>query len=142
MKILKNLVWILPSSLLIGVCLSILDGGTWWIGFVAYSILLILGFLGLSLLWQSAGSPRSLVIMVLLALFLRFGVGVFFSWALPIYGNDSEVHNAGYIFRDALTYDSQSWELASSADPLWKVFDNEYGIEEQYGGLTLTLGFL
>ena len=142
MKILKNLVWILPSSLLIGVCLSILDGGTWWIGFVAYSILLILGFLGLSLLWQSAGSPRSLVIMLLLALVLRFGLGVFFSWALPVYGNDSEVHNAGYIFRDALTYDSQSWELASSADPLWKVFDNEYGIEEQYGGLTLTLGFL
>jgi hypothetical protein len=142
MKTLKNLIWILPSSLALGAVLSLLDGGTWWIGFLAYALLLTLGLMALAAIWQSAGSSRSLILMLLLAFFLRFGVGLFFSWALPIYGNDSEVHNAGFIFRDALTYDTQSWDLASSGDPLWKSFDRSYGIEEQYGGLTFLLSLV
>ncbi len=142
MKLLKNLVWILPVSLVLGLVLSLLDGGTWWIGCLAYGLLLTLGLLALSTFWQGVDSSRTLILMLLLALFLRFGVGLFFSWALPIYGNDSEVHNAGYIFRDASTYDAQSWDLAASSDPLWKAFDKSYGIEEQYGGLTFSLSLV
>jgi hypothetical protein len=58
---------------------------------------------------------------------------------LPVYGNDNEVHQGGYIYRDAFTYDTQAWKLAASGDPLWKAFDRSYGIEEQYGGLTFAL---
>lgn len=142
MKIIKNLTWIFPTSLILALVLSLIDGGTWWIGFLAYSLLLVLGLLALAAIWQTAGASRGLILMLLLAFFLRFGLGLFFSWVLPVYGNDSEVHNAGYIFRDALTYDNQSWELAVSGDPLWKAFDRSYGIEEQYGGLTFLLSSL
>ncbi len=142
MKLIKNLFWIIPVSLVLGAVLSLLDGGTWWIGFLSYSLFLILGLSVLSLFRHSASSPRSLVVMLILALFLRLSVGIFFSWALPLHGNDTPVHNAGYIFRDAYTYDNQSWELAASGDPLWSVFNRLYGIEEQYGGLTVTLSFI
>ena len=148
MKILlRDLRWILPASLGLGLALSLLGPGTWWIGWLAYALVLTLGLLALTVLWRracaeqgrSTGAPRTLLLLLLLALFLRLGTGLFFSYVLPIYGNDTEVHHAGYIFRDAFTYDAQAWDLASSGDPLWKAFDRSYGIEEQYGGLTLTL---
>ena len=139
MKSLRDLLWILPFSLVLGLVLSLLGPGTWWIGWLAYSFLFILGLLALSALWRSAGSPRALGWMLVVSLALRLGVGIFFSYVLPIYGYDTEVHRAGYIYRDASTYDTQAWELASSSDPLWKAFDHSYGIEEQYGGLTFTL---
>ena len=45
-----------------------------------------------------------------------------------------------FIYRDAFTYDKQAWRLVHSGLPLWKAFDRSSGIEEQYGGLTFTLG--
>jgi hypothetical protein len=142
MKSLRDLLWILPSSFVLGLALSLLSPGTWWIGWLAYSILFILGLLALSALWRSAGSPRALGWMLILSLVLRIGTGIFFSYALPVYGNDNEVHHGGYIYRDAFTYDTQAWSLAASGEPLWKAFDRSYGIEEQYGGLTLTLSLV
>jgi len=139
-NILRDLRWILPASLSLGLTLSLLGPGTWWIGWLAFTLVLTLGLLALTALWRSAGAPRILILMLFLALFLRLGVGITFSYILPPYGNDTIVHNSGYIFRDAFTYDKDAWELASSGDPLWKAFDRSYGIEDQYGGLTLTLG--
>ncbi len=138
-KLLRDLRWIMLAGLGLGLALSLPGPGTWWIGWLAYAFVLTLGLLALTALWRSAGASRTLLLLLLLALFLRLGTGLFFSYVLPIYGNDTEVHHAGYIFRDAFTYDSQAWDLASSGDPLWKAFDRSYGIEEQYGGLTLTL---
>ena len=142
MKKLNSLTWILPVSLGLGSLLSLLDGGVWWIGWLAYTLLLALVLLALTSLWRASGSHRGLLVILLLAFFLRVGSGVFFSRVLPPYGNDSETHNAGYIFRDASTYDRQAWELAASGDSLWKTFDRSYGIEEQYGGLTLLVSAL
>jgi hypothetical protein len=142
MKSLRDLFWIFPSSLVLGLVLSLLGPGTWWIGWLAYSILLILGLLALSALWRSAGSPHALGWMLILSLVLRLGTGIFFSYVLPVYGNDNEVHHGGYIYRDAFTYDTQAWGLAASGDPLWKAFDRSSGIEEQYGGLTFTLSLV
>jgi hypothetical protein len=132
---LRDLRWILPVSLSLGLALSLLGPGTWWIGWLAYAFVLTLGLLALSALWRSAGAPRTLMLMLLLALFLRLGLGMTFSYILPPYGNDTVVHNSGYIFRDAFTYDSEAWGLASSDDPLWRAFDKSYGSEDQYGGL-------
>ena len=140
--LLHDLRWILPASLGLGLTLSLLGPGTWWIGWLAYGFLLTLGLLALTSLWRSAGAPRTLLLMLLLALFLRLGSSITFSYILPPYGNDTIVHNSGYIYRDAYTYDSEAWELAASGDPLWKAFDRSYGIEEQYGGLTLTLSLV
>ena len=133
--LLRDLRWILPASLGLGLTLSLLGPGTWWIGWLAYAFVLTLGLLALTVLWRSAGAPRTLMLMLLLALFLRLGLGMTFSYILPPYGNDTQVQNSGYIFRDAFTYDSEAWELASSGDPLWKAFDKSYGSEDQYGGL-------
>jgi len=134
-NLLRDLRWILPASLGLGLALSLLGPGTWWIGWLAYTFVLTLGLLALIALWRSAGAPRTLMLMLLLALFLRLGLGMTFSYILPPYGNDTEVHNSGYIFRDAYTYDSEAWGLASSDDPLWRAFDKSYGSEDQYGGL-------
>ncbi len=142
MKSLRDLIWILPSSLVLGLVLSIYSPGTWWIGWLAYSGLFIPGLLALSALWRSADSPPALGWILILSLVLRLAAGIFFSLVLPVSGNDNEVHQAGYIYRDAFTYDTQAWELADSGDPLWKAFDRSSGIEEQYGGLTLTLSLV
>jgi len=133
--ILLDLRWILPVSLSLGLALSLLGPGTWWIGWLAFALVLTLGLLSLTALWRSAGAPRTLMVMLVLALFLRLGLGMTFSYILPPFGNDTQVHNSGYIFRDAYTYDSEAWGLASSGDPLWRAFDKSYGSEDQYGGL-------
>ena len=56
MKSLRDLLWILPSSLVLGLVLSLLGLGIWWIGWLAYFIIFSLGLLALSALWRSAGS--------------------------------------------------------------------------------------
>lgn len=138
-NVFHDLLWILPVSLILGLILSLLDHGRWWIGLLAYGLILALGLLALAALWRSSGSSRTLILLLLLTVFLRLGTGIFFSYVLPVYGYDSKVHAVGSIYRDASTYDRQAWELAASGDPLWKAFDRSSGIEEQYGGLTLTL---
>jgi hypothetical protein len=142
MKLLRKLAWILPVSLAAGLALALFDSGTWWIGMLAYGLLFSLGLLALSALWETNGNSKGVVVMLLLALVLRLGTGLFFSWALPAYGNDTPVQNAGYIFRDASAYDQQSWDLASSGEPLWRAFDRSYGIDDQYGGLTFFLSLV
>jgi hypothetical protein len=133
--LLRDLRWILPVSLGLGLILSILGPGIWWLGWLAYSFVCMLGLSALISLWRSAGSPPTLMLILTLALFLRLGLGITFSYILPPYGNDTEVQHAGYIFRDAFTYDSEAWDLASSGEPLWRAFDRSYASEDQYGGL-------
>ncbi len=132
---LRDLIWILPVSLGAGLALALFGQGTWWIGWLAYILVLGSGLLALAGIWRSSGAPRTLMVMLLLALFIRLGLGVAFSYILPAYGNDTLVNRSGYVFRDAYTYDNEAWELASSGDPLWKAFDRSYGTEDQYGGL-------
>ncbi len=134
MKKLRDLFWILLSSLALGLILSLLDGGTWWIGLLSYSALLTLGLLAVTGLWRNVGAPRTLILVLLLALVLRLALGVAFSFILPPYGNDNEMQNAGYIFRDSYQRDNQAWELAASDTPLWQAFDKSYSTD-QYGGL-------
>lgn len=127
--------WIVPVSLGLGLAMSLLGPGTWWIGWLAYAFVFLFGLLAITALWRSAGAPRTLLLMLLLALFLRLGLGIFFSTVLPVYGNDTPVYQAGFAVRDASTYDAQAWKLASSNEPLWRAFDRSYGADDQYGGL-------
>ena len=71
---LRDLRWILPTSLGLGALLSALDGGTWWIGWLSYSFLLLLGLSILTSLWRWSGAGRTLGLMLLLALLLRLGL--------------------------------------------------------------------
>jgi hypothetical protein len=141
MRFFRHLFGILPLSLGLGLVLSFLDGGILWIGLLAYASLLTLGLLALTALWRSAGASRLLILMLLLALFLRLGLGVAFSFILPTYGNDNEMQNAGYIFRDSYQRDNQAWALADSETPLWQAFDKSYS-SDQYGGLLFVSGVI
>jgi 4-amino-4-deoxy-L-arabinose transferase-like glycosyltransferase len=138
-NLLRDMRWILPASLGLGLALSLLGPGIWWIGWLAYAVLLTLGLLALSALWRSAGAPRTLLLMLVLAVILRLGLGIAFSYILPVYGNDTPINQAGYAVRDAFSYDTEAWKLASSGDPLWRAFDRAYKADnqydDQYGGL-------
>jgi hypothetical protein len=149
MKSLRDLLWILPCSLVFGLVLSLLSPGTWWIGWLAYAVLLALGLWALAVLWRSVEAnteqdrslQRTLGLMLLLAVVLRMGLGMAFSAILPSQGNPTEVQKAGYIFPDAYNRDVQSWELASSSYPLWRAFDKSYSTD-QYGGLLFVSSLL
>ena len=101
---------------------------------LAYSVLLIISFFGLVSAWHWAGGGKVLAWMVILAFVLRLGVGVATTMLLPEYGFDTEQQNAGYLFYDAHQRDLQAWELASSKQPLWVSFRDEFATD-QYGGL-------
>jgi hypothetical protein len=147
-QLIRDLRWIFPSSLGFGLVLSILDGhGYWWSGWLVFSFILLAGLIILSVAWRwaSAGQAknnfRTLGLILLVALILRIGAGVAFSYILPAYGNGGNVEKAGYIFRDAFARDGQAWNLAASSAPIWKAFDKSY-ITDQYGGLLALSAFL
>ncbi len=149
MKLLRDFLWILPVSLVLGLILSLLGFGTWWIGCLGYTVLLVLGLWALVILWRTVVAStekdkklqRVVGLMLFLAVVLRLGLGIAFSNILPTYGNPNNVQRKGYIFPDAYTRDNQAWELASSSDPLWRAFDKSFSTD-QYGGLLFVSSLL
>lgn len=132
---LRDLCWILPASLAAGALLTLPDpGGEWWIGWLAFAAVLLLGLSALSAVWRAAGAPRTLGWILLTALLLRLALGVTFRLLLPSAGYDTETQNAGYLFFDAFRRDTQAWTLARADQPLWRAFDKSYATD-QYGGL-------
>jgi hypothetical protein len=133
--------WILPASLTLGGLLVLPSPGeTWWIGWLAFSLVLFLGLTALSALWRWAGASRTLAWALAVALVLRLALGITFSFILPEAGNDSEPWNAGYFFLDPFRRDTQAWDLAGSDQPLWRAFDKSYSTD-QYGGLLALSAF-
>jgi len=131
---LGDLVRNLAVSLGVGLLLSLLDGGTFWIGWLVYTAVLLVGLQIVTALWRSSGGSKKLGLILLLTVFLRLGLGLVFSYLLPRFGYDNGVHNAGYVYRDAFTRDTRAWELAGSSDSLWSAFDRSTSID-QYGGM-------
>lgn len=134
-QLLRDLRWILPSSLTAGALLVLPDpGGEGWIGWLAFSLIFLLGLAALAAVWRAAGASRTLGGILLAALVLRLALGVTFRLLLPSAGYDTETQNAGYLFFDAFRRDTQAWALARSDQPLWRAFDKSYATD-QYGGL-------
>jgi len=132
--LIHDLRWTLPTSLGLGALLSVIAKGTWWIGWLAFSLLILLGSCALVALWRWAGAGRTLGLMLLLAVLLRLGLGVSLTFLLPAYGTGSRLQTYGYVLADAYVQDSTAWLLAKSPDPLWKAFEKSYNAD-QYGGL-------
>ena len=129
------ILFILPASLLLGGLLALASpGGTWWIGWLAFTLVIFLGLAALAALWRWTGSSRTLAWILAIALLLRLGLGVAFSLLLPAAGTDSQPWNAGYFFLDPFRRDVQAWDLAVSDEPLWHALDKSYATD-QYGGL-------
>lgn len=130
----RDLLWILPVSLAAASTLSLLDGGSWWLGLLAYGLLLLCGLWILVRVIRSGGGMRWLFVVVLVSVFLRLALGVSLSLLLPTQGYDTGVYRGGYLFFDASRRDNEAWDLAASDQPLAKAFDQSYG-SDQYGGL-------
>ena len=102
--------------------------------FFATGCLLTLSSFLLLSAWRWAGAGRRLAWMMALAFFLRLGIGLFLSVAIPAYGFNTETQNNGYVFFDAYRRDDQAWDLATSSKPLLESFGQEF-YTDQYGGL-------
>lgn len=130
----KDLLYIIPASLVLGAGLASMEPGSRWIGFTSFSLLFLLSFSLLKFFSSWSNGGRALAWIVALAFFLRFGVGVGLHVSLPIYGHEDEDDRAGYVFTDAHRRDNQAWKLAASDYPVIDAFSKQYG-SDQYGGL-------
>lgn len=136
-RILKDLLLAIISGLASAALLAWTQPGRWFPGWLACSAVLVPGIYLLIVLWRWAGAGKRLAWLLVLALLLRVGVGVWLAWILPVAGSGSENQLAGYVFYDSYHRDSQAWVLADSQDPLWLAFSKSYSMD-QYGGLLWT----
>lgn len=137
----KDLLWSIPASLLFGAGLASIQEGKWWIGWLGFSALLIVGLSALIAATRWAGhaeqgrsAGRSMAWIVALAFLLRFAGGVATYLILPVGGHEDKDDKAGFVFTDAHRRDAQAWELASSEHPILDAFQRNYAYD-QYGGL-------
>jgi hypothetical protein len=130
-------VWLgfsLAASAILAVVVTLLSPGAFGAGWLSAFILLFAASLLLILVWNWGGRDRALAWMMLFAFLLRLATGIGLSLALPVWGYDEPGQRAGYVFKDAYSRDTQSWELASSGKPVWASFKEEFATD-QYGGL-------
>src|SRR6266536_97496 len=130
----KDLLYIIPASLLLGASLAFVQDGNWLIGFLSFSFLFLLSFVLLIISFRWADGGRTLALIIALTFFLRLAVGMILHFALPIYGHTDVDDRAGYVFTDAHRRDDQAWQLAVSEYPVIDAFSENYG-SDQYGGL-------
>jgi hypothetical protein len=121
-------------SLLLGGILSAIQPGTFWIGWLVFSLLFLLSSYIFSYIYYWTNSKRSIITLLVLAFLLRLALGVVLYLGLPEGGNPNEQHNAGYIFLDSYRRDTQAWELAKSDAPILSAFNKNFH-SDQYGGL-------
>lgn len=134
-KMLLNLLFFLVGGAAVSFLLSAAAEGRVSIqGWLGGTILLVLAVAGLWLGWRVSGSPPSLLIAAAIAFLIRLVAGIALSIALPVWGHESEVSQAGYLFFDAYTRDRQAWQLAQSGASLFSAFSNEFS-GDQYGGM-------
>lgn len=130
-------IWLPMLAVFAGAGISSLSPGNFWMGWFSAGVLLFVCVFFLQVAWRWAGSEKMVAWMLVLAFILRLGLGVGLSQALPVFGYDEEVPNAGYIFYDAYHRDRQAWQLAQSGESLRAAFGETYSMD-QYGGLMAT----
>jgi len=124
----------IPVSLCLGALLSFLQPGSFWIGWLSFSFILLLSFYLFTLLHRWAGNGRTLAWMIVLAFAFRLIIGVGVYLALPIDGYNEVDDKAGFLFTDAHRRDDQAWDLAQSDESIISAFNKTYHTD-QYGGL-------
>jgi hypothetical protein len=78
--------------------------------------------------------PGWLAAALLVAFFIRLGLGAVWFIILPVWGHPTPPEQSGYVMADAHRRDQAAWELAQSGRPLAEAFSYDPGID-QYGGL-------
>jgi hypothetical protein len=130
----KDLLYIVPVSLALGVWFAFIQPGNPLLGSVSFSFLFLFSFVFLKMFSSWANGGRALLLIVALAFLLRLAVGVTLQLGLPVFGHTDEDDRAGYVFTDAHRRDDQAWKLAISEYPVLEAFSKQYG-SDQYGGL-------
>ncbi len=126
----------LGAGLALGAALAAGSGqGSFVVGWLGTSLLLILSFWGLLAAWRLAGSGKALAWITLLAFVLRLGVGLFMTWGLSHLTNTTDyITQAGYFFRDAYARDHEAWAVAQSGQFFTSTFKTDF-MADQYGGM-------
>jgi len=130
----SDFLWILPLALTLGAALALVSPGGFLPGWMAFSLLSMLGFVALTAGQRLANGGKTLAWILALAFLLRLGLGVGAYVLEPRIGYDNQVNKAGYLFTDAFTRDNQAWDLAQSSNSLMTAFDEKL-VSDQYGGL-------
>lgn len=132
----KKLILIASSTGVIagGLLTLLFPMGTWWIGWLSSAVLMALAIFILLFPLSSLEAGREGLWLTVAAFATRLVIGLGLMVALPVWGYDNEVQQAGYLFKDAYERDTAVWELADSETSLWQVFDEEF-VTDQYGGL-------
>lgn len=130
--------WILAGvfSTGLGAFLALIDGRSGWFGgWLGYSLVILLGVLGIIAVEKLVKGDRPVCIAAFSAFLLRAGLGISFMLILPVVGyQDNPASLAGYLYKDAYVRDQQAWSLATSGEPLIRAFTEGYS-GDQYGGL-------
>ncbi len=111
----------------------IISFGNWLSFFAVLGLSAALIYVMWKMIAQEA-SPKWLLPLVIGAALLRLALGVFWQQALPEFGYDTPVQEAGYVMEDAYKRDRAAWELSQSDLPLSQAFSG-ISASDQYGGL-------
>ncbi len=131
------------GALLLGLVFALLDGtGRPLTGWLAYSLLAVAGLLSTLWLEGRLTADRKIRRAALTAYFVRLGFGLFLLLMLPVAGyQDSQITQAGYVFKDAYYRDTQAWDLVTYSQPVLSAFQGKY-TGDQYGGLLALIAML
>ncbi|UCF62470.1 MAG: hypothetical protein JSV37_07160 [Anaerolineaceae bacterium] len=136
--------WVGGVIVVSGIIAALDSHGTLFSGWPAYLILVacMAAVIWLAWRWVAEGeSPRFLIVALVVAIALRLGLGIAFTYALPQFGYDEEPQRAGYVYSDAFTRDIDAWSLAASDQNLLTAF-TESPSSDQYGGLLFLSAFI
>jgi len=129
------------GGVLLGAAVAALGPGSFWIGWLAASILCALALFFLLSAWTWAGGNRLLGWMVALAFLLRLVLGIGLSLAIAEWGYDNDCQNAGYLFKDACMRAREAFSIAQKNEDLFWFSDVELD-NDQYGGLAYLSGWI
>ncbi len=125
---------LIGASIVLGALITfVMERNSWVYGWFISSLMLLVSFIILYLLFRKAGSARLLGWMMVVAFFLRLGLGITLMKALPVVGYDTEQQKAGYVFYDSFRREWQALDIARSDKPISSVFSKKYATD-QYGG--------
>lgn len=133
---------ILLGVLLISLLFAAFDGsGTFFASLLAYlPIAILCGIVVLVVVARQKhiDLPSWLIPALVGGLLLRLLIGLLLYRALPVYGYDTNVQNAGYVFADAFARDYDAWELVASGKTIGEIVTFQNGGDQYRGLLTLS----
>jgi hypothetical protein len=132
--VIKDAILAILIGILLGVTLSLLSPGNFWLGCLGIGTLGMLIAFGTIRVGCGLGADRAMVILMLATFIVRMVMGIFLYKGLPVMGFNNPVSKAGYVFSDAHDRDQAAYQIATSGG-LLKQDLSKFRAADQYGGL-------